>query len=126
MLSVFCSPSRYTQGRNATASLGEEIARLGLGGPALIVAGRRAIALLSDVWRASLGGAKIAYSTHRFGGECSSPEIELASDRAVEWTEKTYPFNQDTGPVGGIEPLILPWGGARPLRYRWNGTAFVR
>ena len=28
MLSVFCSPSRYTQGKNATAVLGAEIAGL--------------------------------------------------------------------------------------------------
>ena len=44
MLSIFCSPSRYTQGRNATASLGQEIVNLGLEGPALIVAGKSAIA----------------------------------------------------------------------------------
>jgi hypothetical protein len=30
MLSVFCSPSRYTQGRNATAALGQEMTALGL------------------------------------------------------------------------------------------------
>src|SRR5262249_32867373 len=46
MLSVFCSPSRYTQGKNATASLGSELLRLGLRGPALIVAGRSASRLL--------------------------------------------------------------------------------
>src|SRR5205814_1983884 len=46
MLSIFCSPSRYTQGPNATASLGREIVNLGLTGPALIVAGKSAIALL--------------------------------------------------------------------------------
>ena len=36
MLSVFCSPSRYTQGKGATAALGREMAALGLEGPALI------------------------------------------------------------------------------------------
>ena len=46
MLSVFCSPSRYTQGKNATASLGQEMVGLGLRGPALVVAGRSAIRLL--------------------------------------------------------------------------------
>jgi len=40
MLSVFCSPSRYTQGKNATASLGQEMIGLGLRGPALILAGK--------------------------------------------------------------------------------------
>ena len=42
MLSVFCSPSRYTQGKNATASLGSEMLGLGLRGPAVVVAGRSA------------------------------------------------------------------------------------
>ena len=42
MLSVFCSPTRYTQGKNATVSLGKEMAGLGLRGPALLIAGRSA------------------------------------------------------------------------------------
>ena len=50
MLAVFCSPSRYTQGKNATASLGKEIIGLGLRGPALVVAGRSAQRLLSSAW----------------------------------------------------------------------------
>jgi hypothetical protein len=53
-------------------------------------------------------------------------DIEVGPGKAVEWNEKTYPFNQDTGPVGGVEPLILPWSGLKSGRYRWNGTAFVR
>ena len=52
--------------------------------------------------------------------------IELAPGRAVEWTEQTYPFNQDKGPVGGFEPLLLPWGGAQPARYVWNGSTFAK
>ena len=75
MLSVFCSPARYTQGRNATDSLGQEIANLGIKGPALIVAGRSAIRLLSERWEKSLGQAGIPYAIHAFGGECSAPEI---------------------------------------------------
>src|SRR5947207_952109 len=76
MLSVFCSPSRYTQGRNATASLGQEIVNLGLEGPALIVAGKSAIAQLSGVWQSSLHAAGLTYSIFRFGGECAPLEIE--------------------------------------------------
>src|SRR6185503_17711642 len=75
VLSVFCSPSRYTQGRNATAGLGAEMTALGLEGPALIVAGSSALARLADVWRETLGKAGIAYAVHRFGGECSHAEI---------------------------------------------------
>ncbi len=77
MLSVFSCPSRYTQGRNATAQLGQEMRTVGLEGPALILAGRSAIQLLSEVWRKTLGDAGISFDLHRFGGECSIREIEL-------------------------------------------------
>lgn len=53
-----------------------------------------------------------------------SNEIDLAAGKAVDWTEKTYPFNQDPSAVGGIEPLILPWSSARAIRYRWTGSGF--
>ena len=76
MLSVFCSPSRYTQGKNATAALGQEMATLGLKGPALIVAGRSAIRLLSAVWPVALKDAGIDHAVHPFEGECSLAEIE--------------------------------------------------
>ena len=82
MLTVFCSPSRYTQGRKSTLSLGKEMATLGLVGPALIVAGKTAIAVLSDTWRLSLENAGIAYQIYRFGGECSIAEIERVKRQA--------------------------------------------
>lgn len=75
MLKVFCSPARYTQGPNATASLGEEIVNLGLSGPALIVAGRSAAKLLAPIWRETLTAAGIAYQVFPFTGECTSAEI---------------------------------------------------
>jgi glycerol dehydrogenase len=84
MLTVFCSPSRYTQGKNATLSLGPEMAGLGLAGPALIVAGNTAISLLSDSWQRSLGEAAIAHHVCRFGGECSISEIERAKRHAQQ------------------------------------------
>src|SRR5713101_4070409 len=67
MLSVFCSPSRYTQGKNATASLGSEMLGLGLRGPALVVAGRSASRLLSSTWKTTLSEARIAHAVHPFG-----------------------------------------------------------
>jgi glycerol dehydrogenase len=84
MLSVFCAPSRYTQGPDATAALGREIVNLGLEGPALIVAGRSAVTLLADVWKHSLGEAGVAYTVLPFGGECSSAEIEKGDAAARE------------------------------------------
>src|SRR5271165_660014 len=78
MLSVFSSPSRYTQGKNATAALGREMAGLGLEGPALILAGKAALRLLAEAWQHSLGEARIAFTVHPFGGECCPSEIERA------------------------------------------------
>jgi glycerol dehydrogenase len=84
MLQVFCAPSRYTQGRNATAHLGDEIRILGLSGPALIIGGRSAISLLSAAWRASLGEAGIPFTVFSFRGECSMVEIERGKAAAKE------------------------------------------
>jgi glycerol dehydrogenase len=84
MLTVFSSPSRYTQGKNATAALGAEMTRLGLQGSALIVAGSSAIRLLTEAWQQTLSEAKIAYAVHRFAGECSLGEIARAKAAARE------------------------------------------
>jgi Carbohydrate family 9 binding domain-like len=77
------------------------------------------------VFAAELGrsmGRKRIYGAVRFPGGA----IELAPGGATEWTAATYPFTQDSGPVGGLEPLLLPWGGAQPVRYRWSNGAFSR
>lgn len=75
MLSVFCSPSRYTQGKNATAELGREMQQLGFQGPALIVAGGSAVRLLAETWQRSFTEVDIRYAVHPFGGECSFAEV---------------------------------------------------
>ena len=55
MLAVFTSPSRYSQGKGATAALGHEIDDAGTGGTGLIIAGKSVIGLLdrpgSGAWR---------------------------------------------------------------------------
>jgi hypothetical protein len=53
-------------------------------------------------------------------------DIELRPGHAFGWNERTYPFNQDRAKVGGLEPLLLPWGGASPSRYHWDGSTFAR
>jgi hypothetical protein len=80
---------------------------------------------IKRVFAAEIGramGRKRVSGSVRFAGG----GIELAPGTAVDWNEKTYPFNQDTGSVGGFEPLLLPWSGVKPARYRWSGGAFVR
>lgn len=56
----------------------------------------------------------------------TSNSIELGPGKFTGWTEKTYPFNQDISAVGGYEPLIIPWSGAKSVKYKWNGTAFAK
>ncbi len=84
MLAVFSSPSRYTQGKNATRSLGNEMHNLGLEGPALIVAGNSALRLLTDTWTRTFAEVDIRFEVHPFGGECSLAEIERGKDAARE------------------------------------------
>ena len=84
MLKVFCAPARYTQGPNATEQLGPEIRNLGLEGPALIVAGRSAMRLLSQTWAKTLAEAGIRYKVFPFSGECTAMEILRGDDAARE------------------------------------------
>jgi hypothetical protein len=58
-------------------------------------------------------------------GDKGSTRIELRPGRAVGWTEKTYPFPEDTTTAGGLEPLLLPWSGAGARRYKFDGRAYV-
>ena len=82
MLSVFCSPTRYTQGKNATAALGREMTGLGLRGPVLVVAGRSAARLLADTWARTFREAGMEHAVHAFGGECSLAEIDRVKESA--------------------------------------------
>ena len=89
MLTVFTSPSRYTQGKGATAALGHEMTTLGLEGPVLIIAGKTVIGLLAQTWQRSLDEAGLKHAVHRFGGECSLAEIERAKAAARELRART-------------------------------------
>lgn len=51
-------------------------------------------------------------------------DIELRPNRAVGWTEQSYPFPPDTTTAGGLEPLQLPWGGSA-RKYKWDGKSYV-
>ncbi|MGC8641278.1 MAG: glycerol dehydrogenase [Isosphaeraceae bacterium] len=84
MLSVFTSPSRYTQGKGATTQLGQEMNALGLEGPALIIAGKTVMSLLAPVWKRSLDEAGMTHHLYRFSGECSLAEIERVKTTARE------------------------------------------
>lgn len=76
MLSVFSSPSRYTQGPGATLSLGSEMEGIGLAGPALVLASRSPASVLAQTWTDTFQSAGFRFSVEMFGGECSHREIE--------------------------------------------------
>lgn len=83
MLSIFCAPARYVQGRNATASLPQEMKKLGLDGLALIIAGRSALAVLNATWQAAFGESGTDFVVVEFRGECTLAEIERCKQEAL-------------------------------------------
>ena len=82
MLKVFCAPARYTQGPHATEQLGRETRKLGLDGPALIVAGRSAVRLLSQTWAKTFAEVGMRYEVFAFAGECTAAEIKRGNHAA--------------------------------------------
>src|SRR5271166_36874 len=89
MLTVFTSPSRYTQGKGATTALGHEMTTLGLEEPVLIIAGKTVIGLLARTWQQSLDEAGFKHLVHRFSGECSLAEIERVKAAGRELGART-------------------------------------
>jgi len=84
---------------------------------------------LKRVFAAEIGrsiGKKSVSASVRYVKAGKGVEIELGSGKAVEWSASNYPFTQDSGPVGGIEPLLLPWSNLPPARYRWTGSGFSK
>lgn len=51
-------------------------------------------------------------------------EIDVQPGVAKGFTERTYPFGEDA-PGGSYEPVLLPWGKTKKLRYVWDGTKFT-
>ncbi|MGO9658040.1 MAG: glycerol dehydrogenase [Acidimicrobiales bacterium] len=76
MLNVFGSPSRYVQGKGATATLGLELSRMGLTGPALLIAGATVRRQMEPTWVSVLEDQGIALVIRTFGGECAPSEID--------------------------------------------------
>jgi hypothetical protein len=64
--------------------------------------------------------ANIAFTPDSRGGV----ELSFGPGRALGWTEKSYPFPQDTTATGGLLPLPLPWSGQR-RSYKFDGSAFT-
>lgn len=52
-------------------------------------------------------------------------DIDVRPGTAKGWTKESYPWPQDKPGAGPIEPLLLPWGEVKNVRYSWNGSAFA-
>ncbi|OJY29237.1 MAG: hypothetical protein BGO98_43430 [Myxococcales bacterium 68-20] len=52
-------------------------------------------------------------------------EIDVRPGTAKGWTKDSYPWPQDKPGAGPIEPLLLPWGDLKNVRYSWNGSTFA-
>ena len=89
MAEIFAAPARYVQGPGVAATLGDEMTRLGLGGPVLILAGASAVRQLGAIWEQSLETAGFAPAIHFFGGECSRREIAAVADVARHLSAQT-------------------------------------
>jgi hypothetical protein len=53
-------------------------------------------------------------------------DLLAAPGRATGWTEKTFPWRQQSPGASDIEPILLPWGDVPSVRYAWNGSRFAR
>lgn len=51
-------------------------------------------------------------------------EIDVRPGTAKGFSAKDYPWKEDA-PGGTVEPLLLPWGSTKSLRYRFDGTKFA-
>lgn len=69
-------------------------------------------------------GAKRLQGSLAFVPTARGMDIEIEPGHAFGFDERSYPWPEDAGPVGGLEPLILPWSGHGPARHRWDGSAF--
>lgn len=81
MLNVFCAPARYVQGRNATDILGAEMQKLGLAGPAFIVASKSARTHLNESWRKTFAEVLIEFTVHDSVGNAVRRKSSFAKTR---------------------------------------------
>lgn len=85
MLSIFCAPARYVQGRNATRQLGSEMKKLGLNGRVFVLAGGNAKRLLTETWQQTFKESGHEFTAFAFKGECSSAEIQRCKNAALDY-----------------------------------------
>jgi len=82
-LSVFSSPERYVQGRDATEALGVQLNAVGINkGTVLVVATATPRRLLEDTWRRVLPAAGYEPLILDFKGDCTARAVAAIEDEA--------------------------------------------
>lgn len=71
-------------------------------------------------------GNQVVLGGVKFVPAGAAVRIELHPGRAVGWTQDSYPFPEDRGPYGGLEPLLLPWSEQSPRKYVYVDGKFVQ
>jgi glycerol dehydrogenase len=75
MLKVFCSPSRYVQGRDAIRQLAPELIRMGVTGHVVCIAGPSARRHIEPTLNDTFGSHGLRFGMLDFAGQCSFDEI---------------------------------------------------
>jgi hypothetical protein len=52
-------------------------------------------------------------------------DVDVQPGTAKGFTQSTYPFPEEKPGTGPLEPLLLPWGTTKKLRYSWTGSEFA-
>ncbi|GFH45773.1 glycerol dehydrogenase [Chaetoceros tenuissimus] len=88
-LKVFGSPEKYVQGSDATAFIGEEMKKLGLKSPVVVVSSQTPYKLLHEKWEKSLEANGYDFTYLPFGGICTSKEADKIAQVAKNADAKT-------------------------------------
>lgn len=83
------SPEKYVQGSDATAFIGEEMKKLGLKSPVVVVSSQTPYKLLHKKWEKSLEANGYDYTYLPFGGVCTSNEADKIAQVAKNADAKT-------------------------------------
>lgn len=87
------------------------------------VQGGKLVRVLAAETGMSVGDNRVS-GTIAFLPAARGLDLQLGPGHSVGWEQKSFPIRQETAPINGIEPLVLPWSSA--VRLRWSGAGYAR
>eukprot|EP01083_Nonionella_stella_P071537 192183_1 len=88
-LKTFASPENYVQGKDAISYLGEQMIKMDLKGPVLVVSSPCPRLCLESKWTKSLSESGFDFANFEFGGNCTVAEAERIATEAESLAAKT-------------------------------------